>query len=384
MSFSTFDFECMARAIELAERGLQTTAPNPRVGCVIGRGDERLAEGWHRQAGGPHAEIVALRALADRADAHGATAYVTLEPCSHHGRTPPCADALVEAGVARVVVATGDPNPAVNGRGLARLREAGIECHTGLLAAEAEALNPGFNMRMRAGRPFIRVKLAQSLDGRIALGNGVSQWITGDAARADVQQWRARASAILTGIGTVATDDPSLNVRIAVDPAASGEASGPQPLRVIVDSRWRTPIAARTLALPGQVLVAGCADQPIPELLATTGAELLPLPATVQGNGGVAAGRVDLHALMRELAAREVNEVHVEAGGRLCGALLEAGLVDELLVYVAPVLLGGDGLPSFAFGPLESMDRRPAFEWIDRQMFGDDLRIRLRPQYRDV
>ncbi len=369
----------MARALELAARGMRTTSPNPRVGCVIARDGQVLAEGWHAHAGGPHAEIAALAALEAPGDARGATAYVTLEPCSHHGRTPPCADALVEAGITDVVIAAGDPNPEVNGQGIARLREAGIACRTGLMAAEADELNPGFNQRMRTGRPFVRVKLAQSLDGRIALGSGASQWITGAAARADVQHWRARASVILTGIGTVAMDDPSLNVRLPADVAPAHVAADPQPLRVIVDSRWRTPVAARTLSLPGQVVIAGCENAPIPELLATTEAELLQLPSTTASP----TDRVDLHALMRELAAREANEVHVEAGGRLCGALLEAGLVDELLVYVAPCLLGQDGLPSFAFGPLEAMDSRPTFAWIDRQMFGDDLRIRLRPQYRD-
>ncbi|KAA9131049.1 bifunctional diaminohydroxyphosphoribosylaminopyrimidine deaminase/5-amino-6-(5-phosphoribosylamino)uracil reductase RibD [Marinihelvus fidelis] len=365
----------MARAIELAERGMNTTAPNPRVGCVLARDGDIIAEGWHEQAGGPHAEVMALAALEDPQAARGAIAYVTLEPCSHHGRTPPCADALVAAGVAEVVIAATDPNPSVNGAGVERLRAAGIACRTGLLGEQAEALNPGFILRMREGRPFVRVKLAQSLDGRIALGNGASQWITGPEARADVQAWRARASAILTGIGTVAMDDPSLNVRL--------EGHEGQPLRVIVDSRWRTPAAARTLALPGEVLVAGCADEPVPDLLAVSPATLLPLPAAPGTAAGTAPVRVDLHALMAALAARECNEVHVEAGGQLCGALLAAGLVDELMVYIAPCLLGSDGLPSFVLAPLEDMAARPGFDWIDRQMFGDDLRIRLRPQYRD-
>lgn len=369
--FSDFDRDCMASAIELARRGQHTTRPNPGVGCVIVRDGGVVGKGWHREAGGPHAEI---EALADAgAEARGGTAYVTLEPCAHHGRTPPCAAALADAGVAEVVIAALDPNPAVNGDGVRRLEAAGIRCRTGLLAAEAEALNPGFLSRMRRGRPWVRVKLAQSLDGRIALADGESRWITGEAARADVQQWRARASAIMTGIGTLAADDPSLNVRLGDEV--------PQPLRVIVDGRWRTPVAAKTLGLPGQVVIAGCADQPIPELLGTTGAELLQLPGAGPGQAGEGPPRVDLEALMRELAARECNEVHVEAGGRLCGALLEARLLDELLIYLAPCVLGADGLPTFVTGPFARMADRPAFEWVDRRMVGDDLRIRLQPQY---
>jgi diaminohydroxyphosphoribosylaminopyrimidine deaminase/5-amino-6-(5-phosphoribosylamino)uracil reductase len=376
-AFSAFDHRCMAAALRAAGRGVYGTDPNPRVGCVIARDGRVLATGWHRAAGGPHAEVLALAEAGD--DARGATAYVTLEPCSHYGRTPPCVDALLEAGIAEVVVATRDPNPAVNGTGLDRLAALGVRCRSGLLAEQAEALNPGFFKRMRHGRPWVRVKLAQSLDGRIALHNGVSQWITGPAARRDVQRWRARSSAILTGIGTVLADDPSLNVR-----PASGEAKDPawgligqeprQPLRVIVDSRWRTPPDARTLGLPGEVLVAGLAKHDIPPALAASGAGIVGLPES--------DGRVSLDALLGTLAEREINEVHVEAGGALCGALLEGRLIDELLVYQAPCVLGQEGQASFALPRLDGMEGRPSLAWSERRMVGDDLRMRLRPQYR--
>lgn len=353
----------MARALQLAARGLHTTQPNPRVGCVLARDGRRLAEGWHEQAGAAHAEVRALQAL--DGSAAGATAYVTLEPCSHQGRTPPCAGSLIAAGVSEVVVAMADPNPEVNGRGLDMLRAAGIGVRIGLMEAAARALNPGFVMRMELGRPWVRVKLAQSLDGRIALGSGESQWITGDAARADVQQWRAQASAIMTGIGTVLADDPSLDLRL---PGAKR-----QPLRVVVDSHWRTPPQARTLGLPGQVIIAGLESSPVPPALQDCGAGLLPLP----GQGG----RVSLPALLQNLAAAEINELHVEAGGTLCGALLQARCVDELLVYQAPCLLGSDGQASFVLPAVDGMARRPEFTWLEQRTVGADLRMRLRPQY---
>jgi diaminohydroxyphosphoribosylaminopyrimidine deaminase/5-amino-6-(5-phosphoribosylamino)uracil reductase len=370
-AFTAFDHACMAEALALARRGLRTTTPNPRVGCVLARDGAVVGRGWHERAGGPHAEIHALGDAGERA--RGATAYVTLEPCAHRGRTGPCADALVEAGVRTVIIAVRDPNPRVNGGGMATLIEAGIETREGLMAEEGRALNPGFLSRMERGRPWVRVKLAQSLDGRTALANGNSQWITGDAARDDVQRWRASACAILTGVGTVLADDPSLNVRLGDEPR--------QPLRVIVDSRWRTPAGARTLGLPGPVLVAGLDSLDIPSPLAGV-AECLPLPGVEDPLDGVP--RVDLTALLAELARREINEVHVEAGGTLSGALLRASLLDELLLYQATCLLGDAGRPSFLLGELDDMGKRPAFTWQERVMVGNDLRMRLAPPYREV
>jgi diaminohydroxyphosphoribosylaminopyrimidine deaminase/5-amino-6-(5-phosphoribosylamino)uracil reductase len=369
--FTAFDHACMAEALVLARRGLSSTMPNPRVGCVLARDGKVVGRGWHERAGGPHAEIHALEDAGDLA--RGATAYVTLEPCAHQGRTGPCADALVQAGIGAVVVAVRDPNPAVNGGGLARLAAAGIDARVGLLEEEGRALNPGFLSRMERGRPWVRVKLAQSLDGRTALANGDSQWITGAAAREDVQRWRSRACAILTGVGTVLADDPSLNVRLPEAPR--------QPLRVIVDSRWRTPPNAKTLSLPGPVLVVGLDSAPVPPALSAA-AECLSLPGMTDPIAG--ARRVDLEALFAELSRREINEVHVEAGGTLNGALLRSALLDELLVYQADVLLGDAGRPSFLLGMLRSMQDRPAFRAMERVAVGDDLRMRLAPPYREV
>lgn len=353
----------MAEAIALARRGLFTTMPNPRVGCVLARDGSVVGRGWHAVAGGPHAEIDALASAGEAA--RGATAYVTLEPCAHEGRTGPCAEALVQAGVAAVVVAHRDPNPRVDGGGLERLQAAGIETRTGLLASEARRLNPGFLSRMERGRPWVRIKLAQSLDGCTALKNGASQWITGAAARQDVQRWRGRADAVLTGVGTVLADDPSLDLRL--------EGVDRQPLRVIVDSTWRTPPGARTLGLDGDVLVVGRDDIQRAPGLEAAGAECLALPARDR--------RVDLERLMAELAAREINEVHVEAGGTLCGSLLQQGLVDDIVLYQASCLLGHEGLPTFRLDGIESMAHRPELRVMERVAVGDDLRIRLRPQY---
>jgi len=364
----------MAEALRLARKGLYTTDPNPRVGCVIADGAQVSGRGWHAAAGGPHAEIAALQDAALRrpgASLRGQTAYVTLEPCSHHGRTPPCADALVAAGIARVVIACADPNPRVNGGGVARLRAAGVEVQSGLMAEAAAALNCGFLMRMQAGRPWVRVKSAISLDGRTALRSGESRWISGEPSRRDVQHWRARSSAILTGIGTVLADDPRLDARLEdiVEAAVDGKVL--QPLRVVADSRWRTPPGSRLLQDPARTLLAGDRDRPVPAALQALGARCLPLPAR--------DGHVDLEALLRALAELEINEVQVEAGARLCGALLGAGLVDELLVYQAPVLLGDGGPGLAALGPLESMAERMHLEVLETTRFGDDLRIRLKP-----
>jgi diaminohydroxyphosphoribosylaminopyrimidine deaminase/5-amino-6-(5-phosphoribosylamino)uracil reductase len=362
VSFSRFDHECMAEALRLAARGLFTTDPNPRVGCVIADETGISGRGWHVQAGGRHAEIAALED-ANRS-VRGQTAYVTLEPCNHHGRTPPCTEALLQAGIARVVVASKDPNPAVGGGGLERLREAGVEVRSGLLAEQAEALNRGFMMRARAGRPWVRIKCAISLDGRTALRNGASQWISGAASRRDVQRWRARSSAILTGIGTVLADDPSLAAR--VDEPVS------QPLRVVADSRWRTPPGCRLLQEPARTLLAGDRGMAIPEALQAPNLRCLPLSA---GDAGI-----DLAELLAALAQREINEVQVEAGARLCGSLLTARLVDEILIYQAPVLLGDGGPGPFALGPLESMAECTHFQVQETAHLGDDLRIRLTPQ----
>jgi diaminohydroxyphosphoribosylaminopyrimidine deaminase/5-amino-6-(5-phosphoribosylamino)uracil reductase len=355
----------MAEAITLARRGLRTCMPNPRVGCVIARDDEIVGRGWHQRTGEAHAEVAALEEAGSRA--RGATAYVTLEPCAHHGRTAPCAEALVAAGVRSVVAAMRDPNPRVDGGGLATLERAGIDTRTGLMADAARALNVGFLSRMERGRPWVRVKLAQSLDGRTALASGESRWITGTAARADVQCWRARACAVLTGVGTVLADDPSLTQRL--------KGLERQPLRVIADSRWRTPPEAKTLGLPGQVLIAGREDlEPAPAL--RRAAECLALPAD--------GDRVDLAALLKALAEREINEVHVEAGGVLCGALLDRGLVDEVLLYQAPTLLGEGGRPTFVLGGPACMAERPIFTVLERVAVGDDLRMRLAPQHSEV
>jgi len=352
----------MARALRIAARGLNTTDPNPRVGCVLVRGDEIVGEGFHERAGGPHAEVVALAAAGARA--RGATAYVTLEPCSHHGRTPPCADALVAAGVARVVYAVGDPNPRVNGGGAARLRAAGIEVSAGLLAGQARSLNPGFHLRMERGRPWVRLKLACSLDGRTALANGESRWITSDAARQDVQRLRARASVILTGVGTVLADDPRLDVRLP--------DTVRQPLRVVLDPRLETPPSARMLQPPGEVLVfasAGGARDAAP--LKAAGARVEALPGE--------PGALDLEAVLARLAEMEVNEVHAECGATLAGALLTASLVDELVVYLAPVLLGEEARPLALLGGLESMQERLRLEILSERRVGPDLKLVLRP-----
>jgi diaminohydroxyphosphoribosylaminopyrimidine deaminase/5-amino-6-(5-phosphoribosylamino)uracil reductase len=356
------DVRYMARALQLAKRGLYTADPNPRVGCVIVRDSQVVGEGWHRRAGEPHAEVHALAVAGQQA--HGATAYVSLEPCCHHGRTPPCSEALIKAGIARVVAAMPDPNPRVACRGIAELERAGIRVDIGLLQTESERLNPGFISRMTRGRPYVRVKLAASLDGRSSLVNGESKWITGENARADVQRLRARSSAILTGIGTVLADDPSLTVR-DLD-------IGRQPLRVVVDSRLSMRPDARMLSLSGKTLVVTTsADAGQAAALGRAGAEVIALHA-----GG---DRVDLVGLMHTLAEREVNELLVEAGATLCGSLLQAGLLDELVVYLAPHLLGSVARGLFNIPALESMHARIALDIQDVRAVGHDWRITARP-----
>lgn len=359
--FTATDHALMARALRLAGRGLNTTQPNPRVGCVIAHSEDVVGEGWHRRAGGAHAEVFALQAAGSRA--HGATAYVTLEPCGLHGRTPPCADALIAAGVARVVVASEDAFQREGGA-LDRLRAAGIRVDTGLMREAARELNRGFFSRVERGRPWLRVKLAMSLDGRIALANGVSKWITGEAARADVQRWRARSSAILTGRGTVAADDPALTVRLD----APADAQPVPPLRVVLDAQLRTPRGARVLdgSVPSLLLHA-------PTAQADDRFDAVERAAVESGPQGL-----DLQRVLGLLGARGMNEVQVEAGPTLCGALFAAGLVDELLLYVAPLLLGDAAQPLLALPALTDMAGRWPLRVFDRRQVGGDLRLLLR------
>ena len=356
-TFTAQDSVWMAQALRLAERGLYTTSPNPRVGCVLVRDGDIVGEGWHERAGEPHAEVLALRAAGEAA--RGATAYVTLEPCGHHGRTPPCADALIAAGIARVTVALQDPNPRVAGQGIAKLRAAGIEVECGLMEAAARELNIGFFARMTRGTAWLRSKIAMSLDGRTALANGVSQWITGEAARQDVQHWRARSCAVLTGIGTVLADDPQLNVR--------GIETARQPLRAVVDSLLHMPLNARLLQQNGVMVYTATQDAQKIAALEKSGARVVVLPD--------ANGQVDAAAVLRDLAAQGCNEVLVEAGSKLNGALLKAGLVDELVLYLAPQLLGDMARGMARLGELVSLDQRIELEWNDVRQVGKDLRI---------
>ncbi|MBN8740499.1 MAG: riboflavin biosynthesis protein RibD [Lysobacterales bacterium 69-70] len=362
MAFSAADHQFMAEALRLAERGAYTTRPNPRVGCVLARDGAIVGRGWHQRAGGPHAEVFALREAGERA--RGATAYVTLEPCAHHGRTPPCAVALVAAGIARVVAAVEDPFPQVAGAGLARLRAAGIAVDAGLLAGDARELNRGFFSRIERGRPWVRVKLAQSLDGRTALHNGVSQWITGAAARADVQRWRARSAAILTGAGTARADNPRLTVRLDEDTPVVA------PLRVVLDARLAA-LAPGCHLLDGSAPTLVVHGDDVAAPAAQAGVDHLALP--------LRDGRLDLAALLAELARRGVDELQVEAGPVLAGALFAAGLVDELLLYVAPLLLGSSGLPLLTLPTLSEMAGRWPLRVADRRLVGDDERLLLRP-----
>ncbi|MBB3189618.1 bifunctional diaminohydroxyphosphoribosylaminopyrimidine deaminase/5-amino-6-(5-phosphoribosylamino)uracil reductase RibD [Halomonas cerina] len=365
----------MAQAVRLARRGHYTTMPNPRVGCVLVKADRVVGEGFHAWAGEPHAEIHALRAAGEAA--RGATAYVTLEPCSHQGRTGPCAVALATAGVARVVVAMQDPNPQVAGQGIARLREAGIPVQVGVLEAEARTLNPGFVMRMARGRPFVRMKMAMSLDGRTAMRSGESQWITGPLARREVQRLRAGSCAILTGVESIIFDNARLTVRPDQLELPDAEAIGVrQPLRVVVDSRLRLPLAAACLREPGRTLVATLEDHDAERRarLEEAGAEVVGVPAAPDG-------RVDLSALLHHLAMREqANEVLLETGATLAGAMLAAGLVDEMQLFVAPTLLGGEARSLFELPGLTRMDQQKPVEILDIRAVGRDWRITARPR----
>ncbi|MGO2132167.1 MAG: bifunctional diaminohydroxyphosphoribosylaminopyrimidine deaminase/5-amino-6-(5-phosphoribosylamino)uracil reductase RibD [Halomonas sp.] len=364
----------MSHALRLARRGLYTAHPNPRVGCVLVRDDECVGEGWHERAGQPHAEVNALAMAGDAA--RGATAYVTLEPCSHHGRTGPCADALVAAGVARVVIAMQDPNPQVAGRGIARLEAAGIEVQVGLLEAQACELNAGFVSRMRQGRPFVRLKMAMSLDGRTAMRSGESQWITGPFARREVQRLRARSGAVISGVDSVLVDDSRLTVRVEQLGLPNAEAiASRQPLRVVLDSRLRLPPTAACLRELGRTLVATREgyDAVRRTRLENAGAEVVVLPA-----GG--DGRVNLVALLTYLAEHEqVNEVLLETGATLAGAMLDAQLVNEMQLFVAPTLLGGDARPVFELPGLTRMAQQRALEISDIRALGKDWRITAVP-----
>ncbi len=357
------DTRFMRRALELAARGLYTTDPNPRVGCLLVRDGRVLGEGWHQRAGEVHAEVHALAAAGE--SARGATAYVTLEPCSHTGRTPPCVQALIGAGVGRVVYASGDPNPLVNGAGVAALRAAGIDTAGELLAAEARALNPGFFKRMRTGLPWVRVKLGASLDGRTALANGASHWITSPAARADAQRFRARSSAVLSGSGTVLADDPALNVRL--------EGATRQPLRVLLDSELRVPPQAHMFEGEGAALVFTASDD------GARRDELTRRGVRVETVARAPEGGLDLAVVLRRLGELEANEIWVEAGARLAGALLQSRLVDEFIVYLAPSLLGPTARPLVELPQISQLGQRMQLEFSDCSPVGPDLRLTAVP-----
>ena len=364
--FSAIDHAMMARALRLAERGAYTTKPNPMVGCVIARDGEIVGEGFHERAGGPHAEVFALEGARERAK--GATAYVTLEPCAHTGRTGPCADALIAAGVARVVGAMRDPNPQVDGSGFDKLVAAGIQVETGLMEAQARVLNRGFLSRIERGRPWLRVKLATSLDGRSALASGDSKWISGEPARLDVQRWRARSGALLTGAGTVLVDDPHLTVRLGLDDAGK-EIPFVAPLRVVLDPGLATVARGHIREGGAPTLYLHAADARMPRGIDA--------PHT---HVPVRAGLFDLDAVLKLLAERGINEVQVEAGATLAGAFLAAGLVDELLLYVAPVMLGERARPLFEGLHIDAMTERMDMRIVETRRIGADVRVLLQPE----
>jgi len=372
-TWSVSDREYMARAIQLAKKGLYTTQPNPRVGCVIVKQGRIVGEGYHYRAGEPHAEVYALRAAG--AEAKGATAYVTLEPCSHFGRTPPCAVALTDAGVSRVVAAMVDPNPQVAGRGLDILSQAGVVVEAGLLEAEAKALNPGFIKRMESGLPFVRVKSAISLDGRTAMASGESQWITGPAARGDVQKLRAQSSAILTGVESIIHDDSALTLRAEqLNLPNVSDVVAKQPLRIVLDSKLRMPVSASILKQPGRTLIVTCVSDTIAQAnLKAAGAEILVMPAE--------NGRVALLPLLEWLGKEEqCNDLLVETGAVLSGAFIDQGLVDELHLYMAMKLLGSQARPLFEL-PLTKMSEQVQLKRVDSRMLGDDLKLILQPMH---
>ena len=369
------DIVYMQRALGLARRGLYTTDPNPRVGCVLVKDEKIVGEGWHKRTGEPHAEVLALQQAARYADgqvdnlAKGATAYVTLEPCCHTGKTPPCTEALIEAGVSRVVAAMQDPNPEVSGKGLERLREKGIDVDYGLLEQESRKLNPGFIKRMETGLPFVRVKMAMSLDGRTAMESGESQWITGEAARKDVQKLRARSSAILTGINTVLADDPSLSVRLSSQELGI-DGVVRQPVRVVLDSQYKFPANASM-----------CDDEGGDILIMTTKSDTGDNMKARIVNVPAKNDQVDLNAALKLLANEEHNEIHVEAGAKLCGALVQQKLVDEIVIYMAPHLMGDDAKGLFLLPGLSQMKDRISLDILDIRSVGKDFRITAKPVY---
>lgn len=368
--FTAADEKFMQRALELAALGRYTTSPNPNVGAVLVKEDQVIGEGYHRQAGGPHAEVFALREAGE--NARGATCYVTLEPCSHYGRTPPCALALIEAGISRVVVAMTDPNPAVAGRGITLLQQAGIEVHTGLLEAQARALNPGFLHKMQYQRPYVQLKLAASIDGKTALKNGASKWLTGDEARADVQHLRAQSCAILSTAETVLCDEALLNVRAdTITPLENGSLR--QPLRIILDQKCRLTGVEPLFLQGGNIILLHQQHNNWPELK-------LPAGAKVQRHGITlgADGRFDLAAVMVFIATLPVNLLWVEAGAQLASSLWQQQLVDELVLYQAPLLLGPDARPMLQFAELTEMSQALRLNWFDIQQFGEDLRLRAK------
>ncbi|MBL4711169.1 MAG: bifunctional diaminohydroxyphosphoribosylaminopyrimidine deaminase/5-amino-6-(5-phosphoribosylamino)uracil reductase RibD [Gammaproteobacteria bacterium] len=368
----TSSIEYMQHAIRLAKKGLYTTDPNPAVGCVVVKHNEIVGEGWHQVAGQAHAEVLALKQAG--LAAQGAIVFVTLEPCCHTGKTPPCADALINAGVKKVVIAMKDPNPLVAGKGLKKLQDAGIVVETGLLETQARALNPGFIKRMEQGRPYVRIKLAMSLDGRTAMASGESKWISSEASRFDVQRLRAASSAILTGIETVLTDDPSMNVRISADELSLDVCDGPlrQPKRIVLDSKFRIPKAVKISSLDGECIVY--------TTMHVDNKDDYPFiieDGCTQGSGQDA--RIDLSLLMQNLAEKEINLLHVEAGSVLCGALLKNGLVDEIIIYMAPHVMGDKAKGLFHLPELEMMKDRISLTINDVRMIGNDIRISAKP-----
>ena len=375
--FSQHDTEAMAKAVQLAQRGLCTTSPNPRVGCVLSKNGQVIADGWHQQAGDKHAEIEALTQAGEYAQ--GATAYVTLEPCSHHGKTPPCADALIEAGVTRVVAAMVDPNPKVAGSGLKKLHDAGIDVAWGLLEEESKALNLGFIKRMLNQQPLVRLKMASSLDGRTAMASGESKWITGPAARADVQRWRAQSCAIIMGVDSVLKDDPSMTVRqadwLGEQPELWKTQAIRQPLRVVLDSQLRIPLQAKLLQQPGSTLIATTQhgiDTQAGKLkqLKKQGHEIIISPDTQH---------IHLPDLLHKLADRDINEALVETGPTLAGAFIQANLVDEMIFYIAPKLMGHAAKPLLQLPGLDHMSDCLQFKFKDIRQVGEDLRIIASP-----
>ena len=364
----TSSIEYMQHAIRLAKKGLYTTDPNPSVGCVIVKDDEIVGEGWHKRAGEAHAEINALKQAGDNAE--GATVYVTLEPCSHTGKTPPCADALIAARVKKVIAAMRDPNPLVAGDGLKKLEDAGIDVESGLLESQARELNPGFIKRMESGRPYVRIKMAMSLDGRTAMASGESQWISGEASRKDVQRMRAECSAVLTGIETVLADDPSMNVRLTADELAlDAGLEVRQPKRIVLDSSLRMPSDANIFTVEGECIVYTTVnidnDNGYPFIIESCDSR---------------DGKIDLQLLMEDLAKKEINLLHVEAGSVLCGALLKNDLVDEIIIYMAPHIMGDDAKGLFHLPGLEKMMDRISLKIIDVRAVGNDIRITARPE----